>query len=234
MSMIGKVRRMHFREKKSVREIARLTSLSRNTVRTWLREPEVKDRRYRRPATSTQLTPYADVLRQALAVDARRAKREQRTVKALFEALKAQGYTGCYSRVSNSGQTRYDWQHYVPLVQRKPGALRNGEPFAELPQALQTLRRALLREAGGDRVMAQVLALVPQAGLEAVMVAAELTLEAGPPGRVSVEHVVNVLNRLNASATPDAIATHLRAAITPQADTARYDRLRDREVEHAS
>lgn len=82
--------------------------------------------------------------------------------------------------------------------------------------------------------MAQVSALVPQAGLEAVMVAAELALEAGPPGRVSVEHVVNVLNRLNASATPDAIATHLRAAITPQADTARYDRLRDREVEHAS
>lgn len=41
MSMIGKVRRMHLREKKSVREIARVTSLSRNTVRAWLREPEV-------------------------------------------------------------------------------------------------------------------------------------------------------------------------------------------------
>jgi hypothetical protein len=29
MAMIGKVKRMHFREKKSVREIVRLTSLSR-------------------------------------------------------------------------------------------------------------------------------------------------------------------------------------------------------------
>ena len=37
MAMIGKVKRMYFREKKSVREIVRLTSLSRNTVRKWLR-----------------------------------------------------------------------------------------------------------------------------------------------------------------------------------------------------
>ena len=33
MAMIGKVKRIYFREKKSVREIVRLTSLSRNTVR---------------------------------------------------------------------------------------------------------------------------------------------------------------------------------------------------------
>ena len=67
---------------------------------------------------------------------------------------------------SNAGQTRYDWQHYVPLIQRKPGALRNGAPLADLLAPLQQLRRGLLREAGGDRAMAQVLALVPQAGLD--------------------------------------------------------------------
>ena len=82
--------------------------------------------------------------------------------------------------------------------------------------------------------MAKVLALVPQAGLEAVTVAAELALESGPPGRVSIEHVVNVLGRLSAPGTPAAIATSLRAAITPQADAARYDRLRETEVAHAS
>ena len=62
MSMIGKVRRMHFRQGKSVREIARLTSLSRNTIRSWLREPEVKERSYRRPPAPTQLTPFAERL----------------------------------------------------------------------------------------------------------------------------------------------------------------------------
>ena len=84
-----------------------------------------------------------------------------------------------HERLVNVGQTRYDWQHYIPLVQRKPGALRNGAPFADLPAALQQLRRVLLPDPGGDRVMAQVLALVLTNGLEAVLVAVELC-----PGQV--------------------------------------------------
>ncbi len=82
--------------------------------------------------------------------------------------------------------------------------------------------------------MAQVLALVPQAGLEAVLVAVELALESGAPGRISIEHVANVLGRLNAPLPPHAITTQLRAAIAPLADTARYDRLREVKVNHAS
>lgn len=30
------------------------------------------------------------------------------------------------------GHTVYDWRHYLAVVQRKPGALRNGAPFLEL------------------------------------------------------------------------------------------------------
>jgi transposase len=132
-----------------------------------------------------------------------------------------------HERIGGESQTRYDWQHYVPLVQRKPGALRNGAPFADLPEPLQRLRRALLRDAGGDRVMAQVLAIVPTAGLDAVLVAAELALESAPPsGRVSVEHVINVLGRLNATPLPDNAATTLQVATPPLANTARYDSLR--------
>ena len=132
-----------------------------------------------------------------------------------------------HDRLSNAGETRYDWQHYIPLLQRKPGALRNGAPFADMPEPLQRLRRGLLRNPGGDRVMAQVLAIVLTAGLDAVLVAVELALETGPPGKVSVEHVVNVLGRLNAQPAPPTAATQLKAATPPLADTARYDRLRD-------
>ncbi|MEJ8860141.1 IS21 family transposase, partial [Variovorax robiniae] len=133
-----------------------------------------------------------------------------------------------HERLSDKGKTRYDWQHYIPLVQRKPGALRNGAPFTDLPPALQRLRRGLLREDGGDRVMAKVLALVPTAGLEAVLVAVELTLDSAPPsGRVSVEHVINVLGRLNAAPRPANVVTSLQVLTPPIADTARYDRLRD-------
>jgi transposase len=131
-----------------------------------------------------------------------------------------------HARLAAAGQTRYDWQHYIPLLQRKPGALRNGAPFADLPEPLQQLRRGLLRHEGGDRVMAQVLALVPQRGLDAVLVAVELALESGPPGRVSVEHVINVLSRLNAVPVPESAATTLQVAVPPLANTARYDSLR--------
>ena len=81
--------------------------------------------------------------------------------------------------------------------------------------------------------MARVLALVPTAGLEAVLVAVQLALEAAPPsGRVSVEHVVNVLARLNAQPAPEPVTTQLAVLTPPRADTARYDRLRQlQEVE---
>ena len=139
-----------------------------------------------------------------------------------------------HERLNDEGRTQYDWQHYVPLLQRKPGALRNGAPFADLPEPLQQLRRALLREEGGDRVMAQVLAIVPGTGLDAVVVAVELALENAPPsGRVSVEHVRNVLARLNAAPRPANVSTVLQIATPPQADTARYDRLRTPACEEA-
>ena len=89
------------------------------------------------------------------------------------------------------------------------------------------MRRALLREPGGDRAMAQALAIVPTAGLDAVLVAVELALESSPPsGRVSVEHVVNVLGRLNAAPAPESAATTLQVSTPPRAEPARYDRLR--------
>jgi hypothetical protein len=86
-----------------------------------------------------------------------------------------------HERLADRGQVLYDWQHYVPLLERKPGALRNGAPFADLPEPLQRLRRSLLLQPGGDRVMAQVLAIVPGTGLDAVLVAVELALVSGNP-----------------------------------------------------
>jgi hypothetical protein len=44
------------------------------------------------------------------------------------------------------GRTIYDWRHYLAVVQRKPGALRNGAPFAELPEAFRTLQQYLLKK----------------------------------------------------------------------------------------
>ena len=74
--------------------------------------------------------------------------------------------------------------------------------------------------------MAQVLAVVPQAGLEAVLVAIELVLEGrAPSGSISVEHVRNVLARLNNPATPAQAQTSLRPT--------HQDHLDGQEVGHA-
>ena len=144
-----------------------------------------------------------------------------------------------HERLPAWGNIRYDWQHYIALVQRKPGALRNGAPFADLPAPLQRLRQGLMRHAGGDRVMAQVLAAVPTSGLEAVLVAVELVVESGA---LSAEHVLNVVARLSASPTPDSVETTLQLTQVPLANTGRYDSLRPEleapanpvEVSHAS
>ena len=65
------------------------------------------------------------------------------------------------------------------MIQRKPGALRNGAPFAELPEAFKRLQGDLLKRPGGDREMVEILALVLQHDEEAVLCAVELALEAG-------------------------------------------------------
>ncbi|HQR85081.1 MAG TPA: IS21 family transposase, partial [Polynucleobacter sp.] len=126
-------------------------------------------------------------------------------------------------RAANEGQICYDWQHYIALVQRKPGALRNGAPFADMPQSLLRLRQGLMRHDGGDKTMAQVLNCVSSHGLEAVLVAVELVIESGV---LSTEHVLNVLARLNATPMPESVESSLQLTEVPIANTGRYDSLR--------
>jgi transposase len=121
-------------------------------------------------------------------------------------------------------RTFYDFRHYLGLLERKPGALRNGAPFADLPASLARLQRHLLKQPGGDRIMVQVLAAIPRAGLTAVTEAVERALAAGHP---SGEHVLNLLSRLQ-SPQPETLHDGAGPPLTeaPMANVARYDELR--------
>lgn len=133
-----------------------------------------------------------------------------------------------------AGRTVYDWRHYLAVIQRKPGALRNGAPFAEMPKAFRSLQAQLLRRAGGDREMVDILALVLQHDEQAVLCAVELALEDGVATKT---HILNVLHRLTdgkGAAAPIHAPQALVLAEEPRADTGRYDALRDREARHAS
>jgi hypothetical protein len=97
-----------------------------------------------------------------------------------------------------------------------------------MPKELLQLRQALMRYPGGDRTMADVLSTVPRAGLDAVLVAVSIALEdVTPSGQLSVEHIENVLSRLNSPPTPELAQTDIQLKEAPRADTARYDLLRD-------
>ncbi len=132
MAMIGKVLRMHRRDKKSVREIVKATSLARNTVRKYLRAEGVEERgRYRRPEVPNKLAPFVEAIKQALLVDARRPKKERRTAKALLKQIGEAGYEGGYSRLTD----------FIRECRAQQGGVATGKafvPFAfDLGEAFQ-------------------------------------------------------------------------------------------------
>ena len=135
------------------------------------------------------------------------------------------------------GKTVYDWRHYLAVVQRKPGALRNGAPFVELPDAFRCLQQHLLKHPGGDREMVEILALVLHHDEQAVLCAVELALSAGAPTKT---HILNLLHRLIDGKPLISSTVEAPKALTlsqePCANVERYDTLRGstQEVRHAS
>ena len=123
--------------------------------------------------------------------------------------------------------TVFDPWHYVPVLARKPGALRNGAPFKDwlLPGALERVRRKLVGAPDGDRQMVDILAAVLSDGLVAVEAACAEALREGVH---SADVVLNILARRREPPPPVTILTPdaLRLRHAPLADCNRYDTLR--------
>ena len=132
------------------------------------------------------------------------------------------------------GRTVYDWRHYLAVLQRKPGALRNGAPFTDLPEAFRILQTHLLRRPGGDREMVEILALVLHHDEQAVLCAVELAIGDGVATKT---HILNTLHRLTDAKKTDGPRIDAPQALKlehePRADTGRYDTLRGA-TRHAS
>jgi transposase len=134
---------------------------------------------------------------------------------------------GEHPRSFGRGETIYDPWHYVPVLARKPGALRNGAPFKDwvLPAALERVRRKLTGVNDGDRQMVDILAAVLTDGLPAVEAAcADALAEAV----YSADVILNILARRRDPVAPITILAPaaLRLQYEPAADCARYDDLR--------
>ena len=86
---------------------------------------------------------------------------------------------GEHARRFGRNQVAYDPWHYVPVLARKPGALRNGAPFKDwpLPGAIEKVRRKLAGTDDGDRQMVKMLTAVLTDGLSAVEAACAEALD---------------------------------------------------------
>ena len=133
-----------------------------------------------------------------------------------------------HPRSFGRGEIAYDPWHYVPILTRKPGALRNGAPFKgwQLPGALGRIRARLTGCDDGDRQFVRILAAVQEDGLEAVEAACAEALDCGA---CSADVVLNILARQCQPAPPVTIPTPegLQLRHRPVADCQRYDRLRE-------
>ncbi|WP_240347962.1 IS21 family transposase [Methylomonas sp. EFPC1] len=122
--------------------------------------------------------------------------------------------------------------HYLPVLEKKPGALRHGAPFQtwDLPVAIKVVRDRILKQDQGDRAFVDLLLMAKglgDNGLDALEVACDLTLQTGV---ISAAIVLNEMRRLTEAAKPKALddtpASTPALTLEPVADCSRYDSLR--------
>jgi hypothetical protein len=132
-----------------------------------------------------------------------------------------------HRRSFERGETVYNPWHYVPVLARKPGALRNGAPFKDwvLPSAMERVRRKLKAAGDGNRQMVDILTAVLTDGLPAVEAACA---EALAHEVHSADVILNILARSRDPGRPDNILTPAALALrhAPVANCSRYDSLR--------
>ena len=133
---------------------------------------------------------------------------------------------GQHHRQFGRDKTSYEPWHYLDVLKRKPGVLRNGAPFQDwsLPEALQQARERIGSSSDGDRQFVGILAAVPVHGLTSV---ANACAEALISKTVSRDLVLNILSRAGEQPIVMTCQTdHLpKLKLLPQADCRRYDRL---------
>ena len=109
-----------------------------------------------------------------------------------------------HARSFEKGRYVLDPLHFLSLLERKPGALRNGRPFLEweLPASVSKVWEALRRYPDWDRQMSVILSTIPRYGIEAVAIACEMALE---ENAVSQGVILNYLTRLTEEAQAASI-----------------------------
>lgn len=132
MALVSVIRRWHLREGMPIREIARRTGLSRNTVRKYLADQNLEPS-YPTRKSPSKLDDYEETLTNWLFRESRRHRKQRRTVRQLYRDLLGLGYTGSYDRVAAFARRWREEQQAVKLEAAKrtyvPLQFQPGEAF---------------------------------------------------------------------------------------------------------
>jgi transposase len=122
-----------------------------------------------------------------------------------IEVFAGNTHIASHKRVFGRNKTIFNPWHYLPLLERKPGALRNGAPFKDwpLPAAILQVKDTLMQRKGGDRECVGVLLAMSEHGIEAVSVACELAIT---DKAINRDYIINALHRLRLTTQPQATA----------------------------
>ena len=82
VGILAKIRRMHLRDGKTIREISPVTGLSRNTVRGWLRQQDVTEPQYPKRSAVSVVDRWERHLEAGLRNAQQRAARRRGAVRA--------------------------------------------------------------------------------------------------------------------------------------------------------
>ena len=134
---------------------------------------------------------------------------------------------GVHRRHLGRDKVIYDAWHYLQVLQKKPGALRNGAPFKDwdLPGPISEVRKVLAGSSDGDRQFVGILSVITRYGLEAVTDACAKALA---DKTVSRDIVLNMLSRTHEEPQPPECTPSPQLPLlnlTPVVDCHRYDRL---------
>ncbi len=99
MGFLRLILKWALRDRMPIREIARRTGVSRNTIKKYLREGIVEPS-FRTPDRPSKLDPYAEKLSGWLVSEQRKSRKERRTAKQMHADLVQLGYEGSYVRVA--------------------------------------------------------------------------------------------------------------------------------------
>jgi transposase len=141
-----------------------------------------------------------------------------------------QGETIAHKRCFDKHQRIFNPLHYLPILHRKPGALRDGAPFKNrnLPRPLQVIRDYYRNQPEGDKDFIELLMLYQKHGQEAVEMACELACEYGT---LQLNAIISLVHDLTEEVRPSAFNEadgdrhYPILHLPPEANCTRYEHL---------